>query len=229
MNKATAVLLAVIVAVGGTATARLADDFSAPAFTLGLGTGTPPVSITQTYIGNSQFIVGGERQVTLIKNAGTTDNPTVVGDPTDPYFGFTGSCTYSAGAGGEGELLLTYGATTDLNANFTLGTTTGFAITAFTSDMLAGESIHVEITLTTNGTSDTVAADLTADNHYPFPWGLFPNIDPTDIDQIVVHFTQTAANAPGRTFAIGAIGSGDGSGVVATEQATWGAVKALFD
>ncbi len=223
MNKVTALLLVVALAITGQAFARVADNFQSMAFTLGLGTTLPPVTVTQDY---SAAVIGGQRRVTLVKNTGTADSPTVSGITSSG-----GSLEYAAGAGETGEVTLIYGATVDMNEEFAGNSSlTGFVIEGYSgsTDGNPGQFITAEITLTTDGASDTASAQLTATGDYYIPWTAFPSVNPHNIDRIEVHFIQDA-NAPAGVFAIGTIGSGSDTGPVATEPSTWSTVKALFE
>jgi hypothetical protein len=170
-------------------------------------------------------VLGGNRKTTLTEVSGNC-NVNIIGS--------IGALTFNHDAGAtKGILDLDYGETVNLDADLTVGASTGIEIqiAGDGDDSVPVRPILCTITVTTGrGTpaETTVAAGQTliADGIYLFPFATFAGADFADVDRVRVRF-DTSQQFGAIDFAVYPIRTDETP--VPVRAMTWGGLKARHD
>jgi len=230
VKNSVLIVLSLSLMIPFTAFAGVIDDFQAGEYNLGRE-GTP-MPYTVTYTENSTFdhIIGGQRDVSFYKTSGSTTQPYLNQNPTG-WGGITGISSYNSAFSCSGQWTQTYGATQDLNADLSQDNGTALLLEIVGGDMGGPNPRPVPFTFTLTSGSGTATASTTIEvienQIYTIPFTLFAGVDMTDVDQITFMMEQDSAINDAIDFGVGFFGT-DSSQTVATEESSFGSLKALY-
>lgn len=190
--------------LAGHAAAQVAiDDFTAGAVDLHGASGTD--------ITHDGGILGGERVTQFTLTAGSTWNPYLGQDAGGSYQGNTGWLFYSSSFGNLSSWSVTYGASSDMDANLTrcgadrmiLGACCQLDVDAdgTTHGPWGVDGTPMSVTVWSDGVPQTVSRVLYGNSvvsqgpaEFEFLFADFPAIDFSNVDRIRFEFYQTAQN-----------------------------------
>ena len=196
MRCAAGILLLVGVAHGG-----IIDDFQEGPFALGREGFSMPYTVSHKAMGSTSHIIGGQRDTTFEKQAGSTTNPHV------GSVNGTGAW-YGSGFGCRAVWRLEYGLDNDLNADLKADGADVICVDLGTGDMWSGpRPVPLTITvLSGKGTafeaSDNVTKSLVNVGTYAYSFADFSGVDFTDVDYLRFEFRCTTATQDAVDFTV---------------------------
>jgi len=221
-------MLILLAAVALPASAAVIDDFQAGECELGRDDIAPPVTVSDSqYDPTLEHILGGRRDVTLEKLAGSGTQPYVNVIPTGGEG--QGVCTYNSDFGCSAVLTMAYGAGGPIDADLTDADSDAILINLVSGDMYSGpRPVPVTVEVSGAGVTAAVTVEMVDEGIYILPFADYPGVDFSHVTRITVTITQDSAINDAVDFALGYIITGSIEAVVPESDSSWGSLKAMF-
>lgn len=220
-------LCCVLILVATAAQAIIIDDFQTGEYTLGREGTTPPYTVSGTQFDPTGLhILGGQRDVSLDKQSGSTTQP-YCNVMAIEYNGIFGWSTYNSSFGCSAVWTSVYGGSGDMNLDLTIGGATAIMVDVISGDMYSGpRPVPLTVTVYSSAGTASVTRQLVLEDTYEFPFNAFTVVDFSDVDRIVFEIVQDSSVNDAVDFALGQFYTNESA--VGVEESSWGVIKGLY-